>query len=390
MRGAGPHNVEAGRERTGHGRTAGSDPARPDPAHPVVDEVRPRPPPNIERRRRTVHSPGCFSLSNVAPNHQTTHVTALENPFHRAIYLSGPTASGKSAVGVALARILHAEILAMDSMTLYRRMDLGTAKPTLEERQGIPHHLLDVLEPWEAASLADYRAWANRAVLEVEQSGKRALFVGGTALYLKALLRGLFEGPGADQALRAELEDEALREGDVALHARLAAADPVTASRLHPNDRRRVIRALEVLRLTGQSLRSFQNEHERPAEGVTVLVLERPREEIRDRIDRRVLAMFREGLVEEVRGLLEGPRPWHEVPSQGVGYREVSELLAGRLTEDEAIARTRARTRQFAKRQGTWFRGLAEVRLWPVPTDERPEKTAERLAEAIVLAREGR
>ena len=163
-------------------------------------------------------------------------------PFHRAIYLTGPTASGKTAIGVALARRLDAEIVAVDSMTLYRGMDIGTAKPADAERGGIPHHLIDVLDPWQAASVAEYRRWALAVVEDIERRGKRVLFVGGTPMYLKALLRGLFQGPGADSALRLRLEREAEEGGTKALHRRLAAVDPPTAARLHPNDRRRVIR----------------------------------------------------------------------------------------------------------------------------------------------------
>ena len=174
-------------------------------------------------------------------------------PLHRAIYLTGPTASGKTAIGVALARRLDAEIVAVDSMTLYRGMDIGTAKPTDAERGGIPHHLIDVLDPWQAASVAEYRRWALAAVEDIERRGKRVLFVGGTPLYLKALLRGLFQGPGADSGLRLRLEREAEEGGTKALHRRLAAVDPPTAARLHPNDRRRVIRALELIELTGQA-----------------------------------------------------------------------------------------------------------------------------------------
>jgi tRNA dimethylallyltransferase len=198
---------------------------------------------------------------------------------------------------------------------------------------------------------------------------------------LKALLRGLFEGPGADPDLRSELEAEADRLGDEALHARLARADPATAIRLHPRDRRRIVRALEVLAATGRPLSDLQREHDRPAEGVCVLALERPRAELHARINRRVDQMFAEGLVEEVRGLQAGPRPLGTVPAQAVGYKEVLELLAGRATLDETIDRVKARTRQFAKRQATWFRGLAEVRAWPVAPDEPAGAIAERLAE---------
>jgi tRNA dimethylallyltransferase len=306
------------------------------------------------------------------------------HPFHRAIYLTGPTASGKTAVGVALARRLDAEVVALDSMTLYRGMDIGTAKPTMGERGGVTHHLIDVLDPWEAASVADYRNRAQRVVEDVESRGFRALFVGGTALYLKALLRGLFEGPGADPDLRKALEDEADRLGDPAMHDRLARLDPSTAIRLHPNDRRRVIRALEVIEATGRPLSEQQLEHARAAPGsVPVFALERPRPELMRRIDARVEAMFAEGLVEEVRRLRASDRPLGPVAAQGVGYREVIELLEGRVGLAEAIALTQARTRQFAKRQATWFRGLVEVRPWPVREDESAEAIADRLLARI-------
>ncbi len=303
--------------------------------------------------------------------------------FRRAIYLTGPTASGKTAVGVALARRIGAEVVALDSMTIYRGMDVGTAKPTEEERGGIPHHLIDVVDPWDSASVADYRSWAGSALDDLDARGKTALFVGGTPLYLKALLRGLFVGPAADAALRRSLEGEADRAGDAALHARLGGLDPVAAARLHPNDRRRVIRALEVVTLTGRPLSDQQREHDRPAEGVAVFALGRPRAELRERIDRRVVAMFESGLVDEVRRLMEAPRPIGDVAAQGVGYRETIALLRGQADREATIARIQARTRQFAKRQETWFRGLAEVRPFPVHPGESPEATADRIALAI-------
>ena len=303
--------------------------------------------------------------------------------FHRAVYLTGPTASGKTAVGVALAKRLGAEVVALDSMTLYRGMDVGTAKPTDVEKDGIPHHLIDVFDPWESASVADYRRMAADRLDDLERRGVPALFVGGTPLYLKTLLRGLFEGPSADPELRRRLEAEADRIGEPAFHAKLAELDPVIANRLHPNDRRRVIRAREVMELSGGLLSDRQREHERPAEGVAVFALERPRAEIRRRIDERVSAMFRNGLVEEVRRLIEAPRGISEVAAQGVGYRETIAMLRGEATEAETIERVQARTRQFSKRQGTWFRGLCEVRPWPVSAEESPETIAAGLADAV-------
>lgn len=306
----------------------------------------------------------------------------MDNRFHTAWYLTGPTASGKTAVGVSLARLLgDIEILALDSMTVYRGMDIGTAKATVTERQGIPHHLLDMIDPWESASVAEYRAWAAEALEGIAARGHRALFVGGTPLYLKALLRGLFEGPSADPEIRARLKREAEALGNEALHRRLTECDPATAARLPVGDLRRIIRALEVWELTGRPISEFHAEHDRPAPAtVKVAALERPREVVRERIDRRVEQMFAEGLVEEVRALRDDPRGFHPVPAQGVGYKEVIEYLDGRASLAEAVRTTQARTRQFAKRQGTWFRGLAEVTAWTVPDDESAGRTAERLA----------
>jgi tRNA dimethylallyltransferase len=305
-----------------------------------------------------------------------------DNALRRAIYLTGPTAVGKTAVGVALARRLGAEVIAMDSMTIYRGMDIGTAKPTLAERGGVPHHLIDVVEPWESASVAEYRDWARAVVEAVEGRGKRALFVGGTALYLKTLLRGLFDGPGTDPELRGRLDQEADADGEAALHARLTALDPVAAARLHPHDRRRIIRALEVIELTGQPLSALQVEHNWPAPtGVQVYALELPRAILYDRINRRVPAFFDSGLVEEVRGLQAGARPMSLAAAQGIGYREVIAMLAGQANLAETIDSIQTRSRQFAKRQATWFRGLEEVQPFPVAPEETPEAVAERLAQ---------
>src|SRR5436305_580151 len=166
-------------------------------------------------------------------------------PFQSALVLTGPTGSGKSQLGLELALRLGAEVISMDSMALYRRMDIGTAKPAPEQRQRVPHHLIDVLEPWESASVAWWLERAAHCCREIEARGRRVLFVGGTPLYLKAMLCGLFDGPPADHALRERLEREAAGTGRNQLHARLAAVDPVTAARLHVNDLRRIVRALE-------------------------------------------------------------------------------------------------------------------------------------------------
>ncbi len=309
-----------------------------------------------------------------------------DDPLASAVYLTGPTASGKTAVGVALARLLDAEVIAMDSMTLYRGMDIGTAKPTIEERQDIPHHLLDVIDPWESASVADYRDWAIAKARDIQGRGRRVLFVGGTPLYLKAMLRGLFEGPGADDALRDSLEAEADSLGDEALHRRLAEVDPALAARLPVRDRRRVIRGLEVFVLSGRPLSSFHDEHGHPAEGAHVFALDRDRDELCERIYRRVDGMFQEGWLDEVRRLLDLPRPLDRVPTYAVGYREAMEHLQGRMTREAMVESTKIRTRQFAKRQRTWFRNLAECRAWPIGASDTAAGVAQGIARAIVGA----
>jgi tRNA dimethylallyltransferase len=279
---------------------------------------------------------------------------------------------------------LNAEVIALDSATLYRGMDIATAKPTVVECAGIPHHLIDILDPWQSASVADYRGWAEIALQRILARGKRALFVGGTPLYLKVLLRGLFEGPAADRALRAELEAEAVAAGEVALHARLAAVDPITAARLPVGDRRRIVRALEVFALSGRPISQLQAEHERPAPpNVAVIALDLPRPALHCRINERVERFFAAGLVDEVKSLRTGPEPMSDVAAQAIGYAEVIAMLDNHEPVGRTIERIQVRTRQFAKRQATWFRGLQEVRTMTVAPATPPDEIAEQLIPLI-------
>jgi tRNA dimethylallyltransferase len=286
--------------------------------------------------------------------------------FPRGLILTGPTGSGKSALAVELAVRLGAEIVSMDSMALYRRMDIGTAKPNAEERRRVPHHLLDVLEPWESASVAWWLARATACYDEVAGRGKRVLFVGGTALYLKALLYGLFEGPPADAALRRRLTAEAEEFGVQALYQRLRQVDLDTAARLHPNDLRRVVRALEVWELTRRPISTWQRQWKEampPAETNYCLCLDLPRAELYARIDARVRQMIADGLVEELRALRKKERPLSREAGQAVGYKELAAYLDGAESLEVAIARIQTRSRNFAKRQLTWFRRLPECRM---------------------------
>ena len=288
-------------------------------------------------------------------------------------YLTGPTAAGKTAVGLELAEQIGAEIISLDSMAVYQGMDIGTAKPTAADRARVPHHLLDLLPPNQDFSLSEYLDAAHDAIADIHSRGKEALFVGGTPLYLKSLLRGVYQGPPADWGFRQQIDAELAHVGIEALHQRLSILDPLLAAKLHPHDKRRIVRALEVFRQTGEPLSHRQTHFDegRPAEKCKVFSLAWDRSELHRRIEARVEAMFAAGLAEEVRGLLATHGQLSRTASQAVGYREVVEYLAaeGSGTNSgiaECQERVKARTRQFARRQETWYRGLSEVTFLPL------------------------
>jgi tRNA dimethylallyltransferase len=299
-----------------------------------------------------------------------------------AWYLTGPTASGKTAVALELAARIDAEILSLDSMAVYRGMDIGTAKPRAESPR---HHLLDLVEPSDDFNLADFVAIAHRTIDEIQARGKTALFVGGTPLYLKALLRGLFVGPEPDCALRGELLHRAQKLGGQALHDRLAKIDPAAAARLHPHDVRRIIRAIEVFERTGRPITEHQKQFDiaRAATDARVVVLDWLRSELYARIDRRVDEMFTAGWVEEVRRLETTAGGLGRTSSQAVGYREIIDHLAGNTDLPATIHLVKTRTRQFAKRQLTWFRSLSECRWLPMRAEEPPAETAQRIVVTV-------
>lgn len=287
--------------------------------------------------------------------------------FRNAIVITGPTGSGKSTLALDLAERIGAEIVSMDSMTLYRGLDIGTAKPTPEDRQRVPHHLIDVLDPWESASVAWWLDRAAEAVIGIEGRGRKASFVGGTPLYLKALLHGLFDGPPADPERRRRLEAEAAEAGPAGLHARLATVDPTAARRLHPNDLRRITRALEVWELTGRPISNWQQEWRAmpSTAGPAVYCIDRPREELYDRIDFRVTEMLTAGWLDEARRLRELTRPVSREVLAAIGYRELFDFLDGRADWEVTVQTIQQRTRNFAKRQLTWFRHLSACRFVP-------------------------
>jgi tRNA dimethylallyltransferase len=260
-------------------------------------------------------------------------------------------------------------------------MDIGTAKPTAAERAQVPHHLLDLLDPTEDFSLANYRDAAQEKIADIRDRGREVLFVGGTPLYLKALLRGMFSGPPADWEFRQRIEEELQVVPLAALHDRLKSVDPLSAARLHPHDKRRIIRALEVHRQTGRPISHLQTHFEEgvPAESCRVFVLDWPRDILHRRINARVERMFADGLVDEVRGILQRHGRLGRTASQAVGYREVIEHLRGERDLAQTVEAVQARTRQFARRQLTWFRSLAECRLVARSEDLTAGEVAQRI-----------
>jgi tRNA dimethylallyltransferase len=288
----------------------------------------------------------------------------------RIVAIVGPTATGKTQVAIDLARETRGEVVSVDSMLLYRGMDIGTAKPPAEERQGVPHHMIDVADPDDSYDAQRYATEAARAIEDIRGRDRPAVLVGGTGLYLRVLLHGLAPAPGANPELRAELRALAERDGRAAVHARLAAVDPAAAARISPNDLVRMERALEAA-AQGIRLSALQAEHhfgERRYDAL-ILALDLPGPELAARIEARTRRMFEIGFVEEVQGLVA--RYGSGLRALGaVGYREVTAMLQGNLSHSETMEEISRATRRYAKRQRTWLRSEAGVE-W-VPAAEIP------------------
>ncbi len=282
--------------------------------------------------------------------------------------LVGPTASGKTLAAIAIAERLDAEIVSVDSMLVYRGMDVGTAKPSHAEMSGVPHHLIDVAEPSERFSVARYQSLGTAALREIESRGRPILLAGGSGLYFRALVDGL-EFPGTDAETREQLEREADIVGADGLHLRLAELDPVSAAKIEPANVRRTIRALEVAAITGRRFSSFATAWERyPEANVRAAGVAVPRDALDARARARVLAMLEAGVLDEVRGLLErGLGSWL-TSSQAIGYAEFARNLQGRLSLEDAVERTVRRTRNLARRQEAWFRRDPRIRWFEAGT----------------------
>ncbi len=290
----------------------------------------------------------------------------------KIVVVLGPTAVSKSDVAMELALQMSGEIINADSQQVYRQMNIGTAKPSERECERIPHHLIDIVDPDEEFNVARYRELAAAGIHDLQKKGKPAIVCGGTGLYIKALTRGLFVGPARDPGVRATLTLEASVSGLRPLYERLERVDPSATSWIHPNDRQRIIRALEVHQLTGRPMSEWQTQHgfkEGPFETLKI-GLYRERAELYDLIDQRCDRMIENGLVDEVKGLCEKGYSLDLKPLRSVGYRHVGWFLQGQMTLKEAVFLMKRDTRRLAKRQLTWFRSDGEIR-WFHPGAER-------------------
>jgi tRNA dimethylallyltransferase len=280
----------------------------------------------------------------------------------KVIAIMGPTASGKTAAALEIARHIPSEIISVDSALVYREMDIGTAKPSASELASVPHHLIDIIAPTEAYSVAQFLIDTKRLVTDIQSRGKLPILVGGTMMYFKALINGIDDLPGADPAIRAELDAEALRIGVPGLHARLASLDPLTAARLQPNDSQRIQRALEIITISGQPMSSLlaqQTKSERPFDMLALSLEPSDRSVLHQRIARRFELMLEQGFLDEVRKLRERGDLHPDLPSMRcVGYRQAWEHLDGECSYDEMRELGIIATRQLAKRQLTWLRSI--------------------------------
>ena len=308
----------------------------------------------------------------------------------RIAVITGPTATGKTALGVILARCLNGEVVSADSMQLYRRMDIGTAKPTPSEMQGVPHHMIDVADPEENYSAGRYVAEASACVDDILARGRLPIVVGGTGLYIDALVRGTdFAAAPGDSALREELGAEYDALGGAAFREKLRAVDPDRAEKLHPGDKKRLVRAMEVYALTGRTI----TEHDADTracppryEAARIALTFRDRQDLYDRIDRRVDQMMELGLAEEVRALLDSGVPRTGTAMQAIGYKEIVRALDGACTMEQAAEDIRRESRRYAKRQLTWLRRDPDL-FWIQWEKEADFDWARRLSTAFLSGR---
>ena len=296
------------------------------------------------------------------------------------ILILGVTASGKGRLAFDLAEYIDAEIISIDSMKVYRRMDIGTAKPPKEARQRIKYHLIDVVEPSDSFSVGAFLDAASDAMGQINSRNKKIVAVGGTALYIKSLLYGLFDGAGTDEQIRTELRERAEAEGLAGLHGELTKIDPDAAERINPNDAKRIVRALEVYQLTGKPISSFQKQWEQRQmkHKWTIIGLRREKADASSQINRRVKKMISASLVDEVKSLLDEEKPLSKQARCAIGYAEIIEHLNGQTSLEDAIESIKINSRRLAKGQRTWFKTFQNVHWLDIAEDETPEQTLDR------------
>ncbi len=300
------------------------------------------------------------------------------------IAIVGATASGKSAIAVKLARKLNAEIISFDSLQIYKYLNIGTAKPTREELSQVKHHLISICQPDEEFNAGVFTRLAGQKIKQLEKKGKNIILVGGTGLYLKALLEGLSEAPPKDRQFRRRMAVQAKKYGKKRLHKRLTKIDPLAAARIHPNNVERVIRALEIYHQTGKPFSQWQQQTITPRYQAKIIGLDRDRQKLYECINQRVDKMFSQGLVREVRSILKKGYSAKLKPLQSLGYRQVGLFLAGKITLPEAIEQTKLETRHYAKRQLSWFKHTQGIKWFPVK-DTLDNKTLRRMVEYVKL-----
>ncbi|MEN6383813.1 MAG: tRNA (adenosine(37)-N6)-dimethylallyltransferase MiaA [Phycisphaerales bacterium] len=298
------------------------------------------------------------------------------------ILILGVTSGGKGKLAFELAKTLNAEIISIDSMKVYRRMDIGTAKPSIEFRSQIKHHLIDVVEPSESFSVDAFLNLTDKAVKEIQAKDKPIVAVGGTAMYIKALLYGIFEGPGTDEKIRKQLKEQIATLGLAELHKKLSAVDPESANRIHQNDEKRIIRALEVYELTGKPISTFQQQfNAQPKDDWLVIGLQRDKADASGRINARIKKMVEQGLVDEVKSLLGEEKPLSMQASCAIGYAEIINYLRGGETLENSIEQIKINTRKFAKAQRTWFKTFRFVNWIDLLPDSTVEQALEKALE---------
>jgi tRNA dimethylallyltransferase len=300
---------------------------------------------------------------------------------HTLWVLTGPTACDKTEIGFTVAQKIKGEIISADSMLFYRGMDIGTAKPSLDMRELVPHHFIDIIDPWESYSVGRYVDDVESLIDAADSKDRKFLIVGGSPLYVKGLVDGIFNGPEADWDIRRDLEELADEKGNQYVHDILQKIDPDKAVELHPNNLRRIIRAIEVYRITGKPVSELQEEYKltRKSYQFNILCIAREREDIYRRINERVEIMFDKGLVDEVQSLLDNPGGLSKQAKQALGYKEIIQYLDGGLTLDDAKEMVKQSTRRFAKRQMTWFRRFPDVQWLETEELEGPESISDEI-----------